>query len=117
MCGGAILTDLKRPPAVSRRLAEGLLWPEKKKACWKGEEDDFEADFGGFEVVDEDLEFGGEEEEAGDDDVVEIKPPPVKRAFTGGTGFSSLLCPGLSSSLFFFFLSFLIICLEGRKFA
>ncbi|KQK02060.1 ethylene-responsive transcription factor 1 [Brachypodium distachyon] len=83
MCGGAILTDLKRPPAVSRRLAEGLLWPEKKKVCWKGEEDDFEADFGGFEVVDEDLEFGGEEEEAGDDDVVEIKPPPVKRAFTG----------------------------------
>jgi EREBP-like factor len=97
MCGGAILANLKKPEAVARRLTEAALWPEKKKPRRGGaggrrlagfpveDDEDFEADFEEFEAdsADSDLEFG-ESVEASDDEVVEIKPPTLKRSFSGG---------------------------------
>lgn len=92
MCGGAILKDLK-VPAVTRKVTEAALWPEKKKprqadggarrlGLVDGEED-FEADFEEFEADsgDSDLELGrGRAAEKDDDEVVEIKPyAAVKR--------------------------------------
>uniref|UniRef100_A0ACD5ZHN5 Uncharacterized protein n=1 Tax=Avena sativa TaxID=4498 RepID=A0ACD5ZHN5_AVESA len=98
MCGGAILANLKKPEAVTRRLTEASLWPEKKKPRRGGgdggrrfaglpleaeeEDEDFEADFEEFEVDlgDSDLDLGAVE--SSDDEVVEIKPPTVKRSFS-----------------------------------
>ncbi|TVU28887.1 hypothetical protein EJB05_20424 [Eragrostis curvula] len=93
MCGGAILANLTKQPGP-RRLTEGALWPEKKKAKRGGaggrrypagfeDDEDFQADFEEFEVNSggSDLELGAED----DDDVVEIKLFAAKRNFSGAS--------------------------------
>lgn len=75
MCGGAILSDIYSP--VRRKVTADHLWTEsgnsksgknwKRKSSWEfGEDDndDFEADFEGFEdgYSEEDVDFGHEDQ-------------------------------------------------------
>ncbi|CAH8391864.1 unnamed protein product [Eruca vesicaria subsp. sativa] len=100
MCGGAIISDFIPPPS-SRRVTSEFLWPDLKKRN-KGKaskkrskssffdlDDEFEADFLGFN--DDDASFDCEDDFDVDDDVfVKVKPfvftattKPVAFASTG----------------------------------
>ncbi|KAL0691109.1 hypothetical protein Bca4012_090788 [Brassica carinata] len=79
MCGGAIISDFIPPPS-SRRVTSEFLWPDLKKSKGKASkkrsdffdlDDEFEADFQGFE--DDDASFDCEDDD--DDDVfAKVKP-------------------------------------------
>ncbi|CDY39107.1 hypothetical protein HID58_003355 [Brassica napus] len=80
MCGGAIISDFIPPPS-SRRVTSEFLWPDLKKNKGKASkkrsdffdlDDEFEADFQGFE--DDDASFDCEDDDEDDDVFAKVKP-------------------------------------------
>ena len=90
MCGGAIISEFI-PPSRSRRVTSEHLWPDLKKNKGKASkkrsdffdlDDEFEADFQGFE--DDDASFDCEDDfDVDDDDDVFAKVKPF--VFTATT--------------------------------